>query len=64
MKESIFVTTNTSKFESTKKAFANIGVNLSQFQYELIEPRSDYVEEIANKKVMQAYKLEKNLFCS
>lgn len=52
-KEIIFVTTNLGKIASAQQYFENIKLNT--FNYELIEPRTDDIEKIANSKVIQAY---------
>ena len=56
-KEIIFVTHNTGKIKSAEKYFKNLKFNT--FNYELDEPRSDNIKEIATAKVKQAYKIVK-----
>ena len=53
MKEIVFVTTNKGKIASAQKYFKNI--KLVPHNYELIEPRSEELREIARQKVLQAY---------
>jgi XTP/dITP diphosphohydrolase len=50
-----FATTNRAKVMSLSDAFQGTGVELEQVAIELPEPRSDEVEEIANKKVQYAF---------
>lgn len=56
-KEIIFVTHNTGKIKSAEKYFKNLKFNT--FNYELDEPRSDDIKEIATAKVKQAYEIVK-----
>ena len=56
-KEIIFVTHNTGKIKSAEKYFKNLKFNT--FNYELDEPRSDDIKEIATSKVKQAYEIVK-----
>lgn len=51
----IFVTHNRGKVATAQKYFKNI--KFHTFDYELEEPRSDNITEIAKSKVLQAYKL-------
>ncbi|MBO6243026.1 MAG: hypothetical protein J6O41_00420 [Clostridia bacterium] len=53
--EIVFVTHNTGKIKSAEKYFKNL--KFITFNYELDEPRSDDIQEIAKSKVMQAYKI-------
>lgn len=55
MKEITFVTSNQGKLASAKKVFENSNISLVGYNYDLIEPRSDDVVEIAKSKVSQAY---------
>ena len=55
MKEIVFVTHNKGKAKSAEKYFDNL--KISTYDFELDEPRSDDVKEIATAKVMQAYKV-------
>lgn len=57
MKEVIFVTSNKGKISSAQRALKNIKV--LPYNAELIEPRSDDLKEIAQQKVLQAYKIVK-----
>lgn len=50
-----FVTTNKGKVASCQKYFKDSDVELEICNYELIEPRTDDVKEIATSKVKQAY---------
>lgn len=56
-KEIVFVTHNTGKIKSAEKYFKNL--KFTTFNYELDEPRSDDIKEIATAKVKQAYELVK-----
>ena len=53
MKEIIFVTHNKGKVKSAEKYLSNI--KFSTYDFELEEPRSDDLKEIATAKVKQAY---------
>lgn len=53
MDEIIFVTHNVGKAKSAEKYFKNL--KISTYNFELDEPRSDNIEEIATAKVKQAY---------
>ena len=55
MNEIVFVTHNKGKAKSAEKYFDNL--KISTYDFELDEPRSDDVKEIATAKVMQAYKM-------
>ena len=57
MKEIIFVTHNHGKVAFAQNFFKNTKLNI--FEYELDEPRSDDIKEIATAKVKQAYDLVK-----
>ena len=48
-KEIVFVTHNTGKIKSAEKYFKNL--KFTTFNYELNEPRSDDIKEIATAKV-------------
>jgi len=50
-----FVTTNQGKVLEAQKQCDSVGIKLITYNYELIEPRSEDLEEIAKAKVMQAY---------
>jgi XTP/dITP diphosphohydrolase len=54
-KEITFVTTNKGKIASAQQYFKNL--KLVTYNYDLIEPRTDDIEEIAKSKVLQAYKI-------
>lgn len=56
-KEIIFVTHNQGKVKSAEKYFKDI--KLSTINFELDEPRSDDIQEIAKAKVWQAYEMVK-----
>lgn len=56
-KEIIFVTTNTGKIATAQQYFK--GIELKTYNYNLIEPRSDDIQEIAKSKVLQAFELVK-----
>jgi XTP/dITP diphosphohydrolase len=53
----IFVTTNKGKVSEAEQHFNK--VKLEIYNHELIEPRSDDIEEIAKSKVLQAYEIVK-----
>ncbi len=55
--EIVFVTHNTGKIKSAEKYFKNL--KFITFNYELDEPRSDDIKEIATAKVKQAYEIVK-----
>ena len=55
--EVVFVTHNIGKIKSAEKYFKNL--KFTTFNYELDEPRSDDIREIAKSKVKQAYELVK-----
>ena len=55
--EIIFVTHNTGKIKSAEKYFKNL--KFKTYKYELDEPRSDDIKEIATAKVKQAYEIVK-----
>lgn len=57
MKEIVFVTSNENKVKTAQKHLSE--VKLIHYNRELVEPRSDSIEEIAKYKVMQAYELLK-----
>ncbi|MBO5141399.1 MAG: hypothetical protein J6C46_00080 [Clostridia bacterium] len=57
MKEIVFVTHNKGKAKSAEKYFDNI--TFSTYEFELEEPRSDDLKEIATAKVKQAYEVVK-----
>lgn len=55
--EIVFVTHNIGKIKSAEKYFKNL--KFTTFNYELDEPRSDNITEIAKSKVIEAYELVK-----
>ena len=55
--EIVFVTHNTGKIKSAEKYFKSL--KFITFNYELDEPRSDDIKEIATSKVKQAYEIVK-----
>ena len=55
--EIVFVTHNKGKAKSAEKYFKNM--KISTYEYELDEPRSDDIQEIATAKVKQAYEVVK-----
>lgn len=57
MKELVFVTHNKGKAKSAEKYFKNI--KFTTYDFELDEPRSEDLKEIATAKVKQAYSLVK-----
>lgn len=57
MKEIVFVTHNKGKAKSAEKYFK--GLKISTYEYELSEPRSDSIKEIATAKVKEAYQVVK-----
>ena len=57
MKEIVFVTHNKGKRKSAEKYFNDL--KFSTYDFELNEPRSDDIQEIATAKVKQAYEIVK-----
>ena len=57
MKEIVFVTHNKGKAKSAEKYFSNL--KISTYDFELDEPRSDDIKEIATAKVKQAFNIVK-----
>lgn len=57
MENIVFVTSNKGKIASAQQYFKN--VKLETYNYDLIEPRTDDIQEIAKSKVLQAYDLVK-----
>ena len=55
--EIVFVTHNQGKIKSAEKYFKNL--KFTTFNYELDEPRSDDIKEIATAKVKQAFEIVK-----
>lgn len=58
MEKIVFVTSNEGKVKSAQKYFEDI--ELIYYKYDLIEPRSESLEEIARYKVIQAYEQVKS----
>ena len=56
-REIIFVTTNKGKIASAQHYFEKNDVTLIAYNHELIEPRSEDIQEIAKSKVLQAYEI-------
>ena len=56
-KEIVFVTHNIGKIKSAERYFKNL--KFTTFNYELDEPRSDDIKEIATAKVKQAFEMVK-----
>ena len=56
-REIVFVTHNIGKIKSAEKYFKNL--KFTTFNYELDEPRSDDIKEIATAKVKEAYEIVK-----
>ena len=61
--EIVFVTHNIGKIKSAEKYFKKL--KFSTFNYELEEPRSDDIKEIATAKVKEAFEIVKEMldFC-
>ena len=57
MDEIVFVTHNKGKAKSAEKYFKHL--NFTTYDFELDEPRSDDIKEIATAKVKQAYEMVK-----
>jgi len=55
--EIVFVTSNKGKVASAQKHFKDIKLEI--YNYDLIEPRTDDIREIAESKVRQAYEVVK-----
>ena len=60
MKKITFVTTNKGKIASAKQYLGDLDIEVEPYNYELIEPRTDDIQEIAKQKVLQAYELVKH----
>jgi len=54
-----FVTTNKGKISTAKQYLGDQNIELESYNYELIEPRTDDIQEIAKQKVLQAYDVVK-----
>lgn len=59
MSKIVFVTTNKGKIASAKKFLGDENIEVVPYNYELIEPRTDDIQEIAKQKVLQAYSVVK-----
>lgn len=59
MKKITFVTTNKGKISTAKQYLNDVNIELEPYNYELIEPRTDDIQEIAKQKVLQAYQVVK-----
>ncbi len=59
MKKITFVTTNKGKISTAKQYLEDANVELEAYNYELVEPRTDDIQEIARQKVLQAYDVVK-----
>lgn len=57
MREIVFVTSNSGKIASAKRDLSGTGLEVVQMNYDLVEPRSESIEEIAAYKLKQAYDL-------
>ncbi|MCL2323928.1 MAG: hypothetical protein FWC47_17700 [Oscillospiraceae bacterium] len=57
MRKITFVTSNKGKVATAQQYFNELNIKLETYSYELIEPQSDDITEIAKSKVIQAYKL-------
>lgn len=57
MNKIVYVTSNKGKVASAQKFFDDTEIEI--YNYDLIEPRSDDIREIAESKVRQAYKIVK-----
>ena len=60
MKKITFVTTNKGKIASAKQYLGDLDIQVEPYNHELVEPRSDDIQEIAKQKVLQAYDLVKH----
>lgn len=54
-----FVTSNKGKVATAKHYFENMDIDFETYDYDLTEPRTDDIKEIAKSKVMQAYEVVK-----
>jgi len=59
MKKITFVTTNKGKIATAMNYLNDSDIELESYNYELIEPRTDDIQEIAKQKVLQAYEVVK-----
>lgn len=60
MKKITFVTTNQGKIASARQYLGDLDIEVEPYNHELIEPRTDDIQEIAKQKVLQAYELVKH----
>ena len=59
MEKIVFVTSNKGKVATAKQYFENMNIEFETYNYDLIEPRTDDIQEIAKSKVLQAYEVVK-----
>ena len=59
MKKITFVTTNKGKISTAKQYLGDADIEVEPYNYELVEPRTDDIQEIARQKVLQAYDVVK-----
>ena len=59
MKKITFVTTNKGKISTAKQYLGDANIEVEPYNYELVEPRTDDIQEIARQKVLQAYDVVK-----
>ena len=59
MKTITFVTTNKGKIATAKEYLSDEDIEVVPYNYELIEPRTDDIQEITKQKVLQAYNVVK-----
>ena len=57
MQKITFVTGNKGKVATAQQYLNELNIKLETYNYDIIEPQSDNLEEIAKSKVMQAYKI-------
>ena len=60
MKKITFVTTNKGKISSAMQYLGDLDIEVVPYNHELVEPRTDDIQEIAKQKVLQAYELVKH----
>ena len=58
MKKITFVTTNKGKISTAMNYLGDANIEVEPYNYELIEPRTDDIQEIARQKVLQAYDVQ------
>jgi len=59
MQKITFVTGNKGKIATAQQYLNELNIQLETYDYDIIEPQSDSLTEIAKSKVMQAYKIVK-----